>query len=151
MRYRICTQCKHKLPATHKYFYSDYRTKDGLQARCKTCMNTNHKKYYENHKEEIRAYKRKYKEKHKQRYKEQRLIRNYGITLKQYNKIFNQQKGVCAICEQDSKLYVDHNHSTKRVRGLLCNNCNNGLGRFKDNINFLENAIQYLKGERYEA
>lgn len=58
----------------------------------------------------------------------------------------------CAICnthndELTIPLAVDHDHTTNKIRGLLCGNCNNGLGRFKDNIEFLENAIKYLKNE----
>lgn len=72
-----------------------------------------------------------------------------------YNKIFNHQNGVCAICHKPETkickktnkpfmLSVDHIHESGKVRGLLCGNCNNGLGRFKDSIQSLENAINYL-------
>jgi len=56
---------------------------------------------------------------------------------------------VCVICEKSCpsgrRLAVDHEHSTGTIRGLLCINCNKGLGNFKDNIELLEAAIQYLK------
>ena len=145
MRYRICTKCGDKLPATREYFYSDYRTKDRLQARCKTCHNKMTSQYYQNNIERIRAYKRKYKNKHKNRYKNQRLIRNYGITLEKYKQMFEQQNGKCAICNLKRKLHVDHDHATEKVRGLLCTSCNNGLGRFKDSPQFLKRAIKYLE------
>ena len=57
-----------------------------------------------------------------------------------------KQNNKCAICDNTFEiLAVDHCHTTNKVRGLLCTNCNNGLGRFKDNIQFLKNAIKYLK------
>lgn len=54
------------------------------------------------------------------------------------------QKGACAICKQTKKLVVDHNHTTKQIRGLLCSTCNLGLGMFQDNMDLLESAIRYL-------
>ena len=75
------------------------------------------------------------------------LQRIYGITLEQYTQMLTAQNGKCSICETSNtkKLHVDHCHTTNQVRGLLCNSCNNGLGRFFDNIKYLENAIIYLK------
>lgn len=62
--------------------------------------------------------------------------------------MFVEQKGVCAICGgpggPHKSLAVDHHHGTGSVRGLLCGNCNNGLGRFRDNPEFLAKAITYL-------
>lgn len=51
----------------------------------------------------------------------------------------------CTICSEQIGLVVDHDHSTGLIRGLLCTNCNTGLGMFKDNIKILEAAIKYLK------
>jgi hypothetical protein len=79
------------------------------------------------------------------------LKREYGIDKDGYENLLKLQNGKCAICglhEQNHRnkvLNVDHNHKTKKVRGLLCNNCNRGLGHLKDNILFLENALAYLK------
>jgi len=73
----------------------------------------------------------------------------HGITLEDYNKKFEEQKGKCAICgmhqtELKRPLVVDHDHKTGKMRGLLCNLCNWGLGSFQDNIVFIENGINYL-------
>jgi hypothetical protein len=78
---------------------------------------------------------------------DERLMIRYGITSDDYAKMFVKQNGVCAICgkKPDLKLHVDHCHKTKKVRGLLCGNCNRGLGLFKDEVESLEKAIQYLK------
>jgi hypothetical protein len=71
----------------------------------------------------------------------------YGITEEAFDVLFQAQKGLCRICgEKDfRRLAVDHDHLTKRIRGLLCTSCNMGLGYFKDNPNLLINAIEYLK------
>jgi hypothetical protein len=77
------------------------------------------------------------------------LKREFGITLTQYNELLEKQNNCCAICERPSSEFkrmfaVDHDHLTKTVRGLLCVNCNLGLGKFHDNINTLNKAINYL-------
>lgn len=77
--------------------------------------------------------------------------KNYGISLKQYNKMWADQEGCCAICKRHSSefaknLHVDHNHTTGEVRGLLCHNCNLALGRFYEDPEVLLNAIGYLRG-----
>lgn len=83
--------------------------------------------------------------------KDDALIRRmYGITLEQYNQLLALQGGGCAICgrtqEPDGRrLAIDHCHTTGNVRGILCNNCNNGLGSFGDNIGGMLKAIDYLK------
>lgn len=71
----------------------------------------------------------------------------YGLTVEQYQIMCLMQNNLCAICceEPEGNLHVDHDHATGEVRGLLCNNCNNGLGRFKDNIESLKNAVLYLE------
>lgn len=77
------------------------------------------------------------------------LKNKYGLTLEQYNDLFNKQNGCCAICGVHQKelklpLCVDHCHNTNNIRGLLCSKCNSGLGFFKDNVLFLKSAIKYL-------
>jgi hypothetical protein len=78
------------------------------------------------------------------------LKENYGISREDYDRMFSEQKGLCAICKNppdgDKPLNVDHCHSTGKVRKLLCTKCNFGLGYFRDNISFLDAAAEYLKG-----
>ena len=72
------------------------------------------------------------------------LLTNYNITLKQYEDIFNAQKGCCAICRKANKLNVDHDHITKQVRGLLCYRCNRFIvGAIS--VNEARAVISYLK------
>lgn len=80
----------------------------------------------------------------------QNLKREFGITLEQYNELFTQQKGLCLGCykhqsEFKRALAVDHNHVTGKIRGLLCNWCNAGLGQLKENPEILERLAQYLR------
>lgn len=79
-----------------------------------------------------------------------KLIASFGITLQQYNTMAGLQGFKCAICrmpqaEQRRKMAVDHNHNTGAIRGLLCHNCNVGMGNFKDSETLLEKAASYLK------
>lgn len=121
-----CRECAGWFPL------SDYtrfiHSKDGLGAYCPTC-------------------------------RKRRSLRNmYQITLEQYEALLAKQGGVCAICgsedESGKMLAVDHDHACcpgtdrscgKCVRGLLCSACNQGIGKFRDDIGRLESAIAYLK------
>lgn len=87
--------------------------------------------------------------------RDSKIRHTYGIDSKQYNEMLERQNHVCAICDQKEcrknswgeirSLAIDHCHKTKKVRGLLCDDCNNLLGRAKDNQNILKKAIFYLK------
>ena len=76
--------------------------------------------------------------------------KKYGISLDEYNEILASQNNECCICGTNdpggpgSTFTVDHNHKTEEVRGLLCSNCNRGLGFFKDNPDHLFAATKYL-------
>lgn len=74
--------------------------------------------------------------------------RTHGISLEIYNDMLEVQGGTCAICNLPCKtgksLAVDHSHDTGAIRGLLCINCNTGLGHFKDNLDLLSRAMKYL-------
>lgn len=80
------------------------------------------------------------------------LVKKYGITLEQYHAIEAQQLGKCACClgapTRDGRLFVDHNHQTGQVRGLLCHQCNVALGLAREKTEILEQMISYLKRGR---
>lgn len=84
------------------------------------------------------------------RHRKYQLRRNYGITEKCYASMLAEQDGRCAICGTDSptgkwKVFaVDHDHFTGAVRGLLCNECNRGMGLLRDDPNLLRKAADYL-------
>jgi hypothetical protein len=84
------------------------------------------------------------------------FFKKYGITYSEYGEMLSAQNNQCAICGStnpkgrwsysgDRAFCVDHDHATGKVRGLLCNTCNQGLGNFFDNIENLERAIVYLR------
>lgn len=69
-----------------------------------------------------------------------------------YQELSLNQRGCCAICKQPptNKLYVDHDHKTNKVRGLLCHSCNVALGHFRDDLHIIQNALRYLKENAHE-
>jgi hypothetical protein len=78
----------------------------------------------------------------------------YGLTLEQYEAMLAAQDGRCAICGQmqtharHKHLYVDHDHKTNKNRGLLCYNCNVGIGHFRDDLNMLLAAVAYIAAHK---
>lgn len=76
------------------------------------------------------------------------LLKKYGITLRERQRMFKDQKGCCAICgkhesEFKRKLHVDHNHKSKQVRGLLCFMCNRfRVGRLT--LEWAKKVYEYL-------
>jgi len=90
-------------------------------------------------------------------YREYDLMYEFGITLDAYNILLEAQNNVCAICKKpptnkhkyDKILYVDHDHKTGKVRGLLCSSCNTLLGFAKDKASLLREAAIYL--EKYDS
>lgn len=109
-------------------------------------------KYYDN--ERRRAYNSAWQKRNKDKralYDFKNALKDaYGITPEQYNSMFEAQGGRCAICgihqsEQKRRLAVDHNHSTKQLRGLLCINCNTGIGKFKESTELLNRANEYIR------
>ncbi len=76
-----------------------------------------------------------------------RLKRRFNLTVEQYQRMFELQKGLCAICHNPSlkkRLTVDHDHSTGKVCALLCEKCNRGLGLFNDSSDLMLQASNYL-------
>ena len=127
---RVCTSCGEFKTIEHFNTYKEPRAKYGVtvNGKCKPC-----------------TYEAKIPGE---------LKRRYGITLDEYWEIFESQNGGCAICGSETAnnkratkylpLFIDHCHSTNKVRGLLCSNCNHGLGQFKDSPELLDQAIQYV-------
>lgn len=73
-------------------------------------------------------------------------LKSYGISLEDWEKMYDAQGGLCAICRYNRARDVDHSHLTKKVRALLCNPCNQGIGLFDENVDRLHAAVRYLEG-----
>ena len=79
--------------------------------------------------------------------RERYLLRNYDLSIAQYDAMSDRQGHICAICKQpepNGNLVVDHDHKTGLVRGLLCNNCNRAIGALQDDISVVRSASLYL-------
>ena len=90
---------------------------------------------------------RKYRKKNRLGILKEQLKRYYGISLEVWNSLMESQGGKCAICggvPVQSRLCVDHDHKTGRIRGLLCRKCNAALGLFSDSRELLKKADEYL-------
>lgn len=89
------------------------------------------KKWKKEHPELYQAQLQRFNRKHAEYQRNRSLVKNYGITVDQYNELLFKQNGVCAICKGIDKhrLAVDHDHTTGEVRGLLCIRCNLGMER----------------------
>ena len=108
----------------------------------------------------VAQYLSNWKQENPHKIREYNLLKDFGITHEEYIKMHEAQNGLCGICGEPEKAFmktktmflaVDHDHETGEIRGLLCTNCNNGLGRFKDNIDLLKKAIQYIEKGRPEG
>lgn len=142
---KSCSTCGDVLKL--ECFYSNPGQKTGYSSVCKKCHSKAGKEYRKRP-EVIKKNKKKSKEwyeNNKEKIKDWELQNKYGITIEQYNIMIKSQDNKCIICEKEDKLFVDHNHDTGKVRGLLCHFCNAGLGCFRDNINNLKQAIKYIE------
>jgi len=127
---RTCTTCNQKKDISQFKIEKDKRATNNLAVRtkCKEC-------------DELRKYKRF-------------IQKTYNISWEEYERMFDSQKGCCAICKskvsskRTSRLFVDHCHDSLKVRGLLCSSCNHGLGLFKDSPTILKAALKYLESDK---
>lgn len=108
--------------------------------QCKDCRNARRKEYGTRSGTGLKNY---------------RLRNLYGIDLETYNKMLQEQNGVCKICRGEDNgpwktFAVDHCHTTGKVRGLLCAKCNKGLGQFNDDTDLMQKAIEYIKASKID-
>lgn len=129
----------------------------GLQCYCRHCASDYAGEYYTKHQERIKAFYKSRREKNPEKVRleirRSELKCKYGLTLADYDALRQRQENRCGSCGDEFKpglnrVSVDHCHKTGVVRGLLCNNCNLGIGRFKDSPRRLRLAAQYM--DRFE-
>lgn len=142
---KLCTKCDTIKPDDD--FFKSNRTKDGLAYRCKDCESVARK-----------AYRTKHREFHLKAQRERNWRHKYGIERSDFEQMWSEQEGKCAICfvdltnielDNDPKnksntACVDHCHSTGKVRALLCARCNKGIGLFDDETEKVKSAYEYL-------
>ena len=154
---RKCTQCN-EIKSLSEF----YKKKDSFTSRCKKCSNiaskawqiahpiqfkAGVKKWKDNNPDKVRAMRETWLAANIDRNKARQREYKYGITQTEFNKMMGEQNGLCKICGMinDGKaLTIDHCHKTNRIRGLLCSQCNRGLGIFKDNAILLLIASHYV-------
>jgi hypothetical protein len=143
---KTCKYCE--VSKELSYFNKHPNTRDGYAHICKECY---YNKYNEINKKRGRELYHKLKKEDplKLRIKDWKDI-GLNVTKEQYENLYNQQHGKCYCCgkhedELSKKLCLDHCHTTMKLRGLLCTNCNIMIGNAKDNIETLQKAIEYLK------
>jgi len=156
---KICSKCKKEKDTL--LFVKDCTTSDGFRSDCKDCHNKNYhskkhlykkqrKIFRQNNLEHCRKQALNWYYDNKDVNKNSRLKRMYGITLVQHNQMLKDQDYKCAICGTDkpdgkgNQFNVDHDHTTGKVRGLLCWSCNSLIGYSKENIQSLKTAVDYL-------
>ena len=145
---KTCQHCKEvKTPAD---FYSDKGMWDGLGRVCKTCVGERHGDWRRKNLDYVASKSREWRIKNPERYRDHMLKSNYGVSLGTYDAMFAEQEGKCAICGtgdtgRHTRFHVDHCHDTGAIRGLLCHNCNHGVGHFKNSPEKLKAAGAYLK------
>ena len=153
-----CSSCEKNGLQPISNFWRNKNHTGGYSNYCKDCTRISSKKWADQNRDKVNAKAKRLREKWKEEdpQKVWRLKRNtvlkrhYGITLEQYNQMFIEQNGCCAICERPAsdfpkKLVVDHDHFTLKVRKLLCGLCNQMLGSSKENLETLQKAIEYLQ------
>lgn len=119
MELLICTRCKAEKPATAEFFPLHNKKRNGLDSWCRAC----------------RAEYRNANCRGKFR----------GVISDELLADIKATVTECVICGNEEPLVVDHDHKTGKVRGMLCNHCNRGLGHFRDDPELLEFAAQYLR------
>jgi len=134
---KVCSKCNTNKLATQFYIRKSGRSKGRLLSECKDCINKIRREYTPEVKSKV-------------------LQRKYGITIEQFRLMLWSQGGKCPVCQcqltenngkgrgQASAACVDHCHETGEIRGLLCNHCNRALGLFKDNIQTMQRAQEYI-------
>jgi len=122
-----CPDCREWKPPEE--FPRNRRMRDGRHAYCKPCHNARCRET----RERLYGGSRHY-----------HLKRRYGIGADEVEALIEAQGRVCPICGRQGPEQVDHDHVTGKVRGVLCFNCNGGLGQFRDDADALSNAVGYL-------
>lgn len=130
---KVCIFCKEEKPVS-EFYKSNVRY---YQKECKTCCRERKYAWHKTKNGKLSSTNTKLKQR-------------FGITLDQYNKMYEEQEGKCLCCgatesEFGHRLAVDHCHTTGKIRGLLCKRCNVALGNLKENKETILNLFKYVE------
>lgn len=158
---KACSKCGEEKALDE--FYKNHRAPDGRRGDCKTCVLAARRARYESDAETLKARVADYRARHPERVRESQrksrskwtpeqcrdrnTLRKYGLSSESFDQMLADQGAACAVCRTDDPgayWCVDHDHLTGDVRGILCINCNMGLGQFRDDIATLIAAADYL-------
>jgi len=103
------------------------------------------KKYTGSKQERNRQAAATFYQRNKEKVSKKVFANRYGISIEEYENLILSHCGKCAVCKKTDKLFVDHDHKSGKVRGLLCRKCNTGLGYFRDDVEILKSAIKFLR------
>ena len=144
---KVCTTCKE--PKSTDNFGRHKQYKDGLKRQCKKCLARINKEYEDRNRETIRTRKRNYMRGPKAQ--AAMRFRVYGLTQEGWDNLIERQRGKCAICRKPfaERPFIDHDHETDKVRGILCRSCNTGLGLLGDTVERLSLALDYLNSHAW--
>jgi hypothetical protein len=164
METKICTKCGEEKALT-EFYTTNRNNKPYILPSCKKCCNQYATQYAQTHRtvtrkavskwaknnpESNRCKSKRWKSNNPEYRRKYELKSRYGLTLEAYKQLIKNQDGKCAICgeiAQDtlSSLFVDHDHITGKIRGLLCIRCNAGIGFMQDNSDICRKAANYLE------
>lgn len=163
MEAKACRLCGEVQPL--EQFYAAAGMRDGQRNECKACFKARAAARYRENPEPVKQrartwaqenperraeYQRQYRESGRRRVVDRRshLKRTFGITPGHYDELLAAQGGGCRLCGKppraDAALHVDHDHQTGAVRGLLCFDCNAGIGKLREDRELLRAAARYL-------
>lgn len=140
--FKKCPRCTKILPRATAFKKEGKRTKS-------YCIECERSYGAERQRKHMATWDETRREKHRKMNRSVCLRRYHGITLDDFEAMERDQEGRCAICKKprqkgDRNLNVDHDHSTMRIRGLLCDPCNRGIGLLKESEEIMKSAIEYL-------
>ncbi len=144
---KTCTGCQEAKPLA-EFFSRGGKLAHLYKSQCKTCMQAKRQQWADENRDHLNGWRRN------NWVVTNRRLRRRGATQKMYDELYEAQHGCCALCnepeEKFSWLCIDHDHETGKIRGLLCPNCNRGLGLLQDSPQLLQKAVAYVTAHKPE-
>jgi hypothetical protein len=138
---KLCPSCNIEKPFSE--FHRNRRTLDGYTSWCKRCAIAHAAKWNREKGKQKRAL---WRSANRLRVKDQKIKTTFGLPYGSYDRMYQAQGGLCALCGVSRKtLFIDHSHTTRQVRALLCPQCNFAVGLIHDDPEMAERAAAYLR------